>query len=84
MLKTDLLCIGCWVLYYLYRKFSSISHGTRIEYYRYSFFLLGSCYFYGRVLHLIFQEKFNPFFALLLCTGIPVIVFLTIRYRKQI
>lgn len=76
--------MGCWLLYFLLRKFRSLSHGTRIEYYRYSFFLLGSCYFYGRVLHLIFQGIFNPFFAFLLCTGITIIAFLTIHYRKQI
>lgn len=77
--------MGCWLLYFLLRKFPLLIHGTRIEYYRYVYFLLGSCYFYGRLLHLIFQKNgFTPVFALLLCTGIPVIAFLTIRYRKQI
>jgi hypothetical protein len=84
MIITDLLWLGCSLLYILLRKFRSPGNGTRIGNYRFVFFLLGSCYFYGRVLHLIFQENFTPVFALLLCTGIPVIVFLTIFYSKQI
>jgi len=85
MMITDLLCMGCWLLYFLYRKFPLLSTGTWNKYNRYVFFLFGSCLLYGRLLYLTFHENsLLPYFALFLFTGITAIILLTIFYRTYI